>query len=126
MRALMIIAAAALSLSCSRPVTPPGAALAQETAGRVAGPPQTCISSNRSENLRVLDPQTLAYGFGRTIYINHLPAACPGLSMFNTIIVEADDGMQYCRNNRIRALEPGAIIPGPTCVLGDWVPYTRP
>jgi len=126
MRALMIIAAAALSFGCSHPATPPGADLAKETAGRVAGPPQTCISSNHSENLRVLDSQTVAYGFGRTIYINHLPGACPALSQFNTTIVEASDGMQYCRGNRIRGLEPGANIPGPTCNLGDWIPYRQP
>lgn len=125
MRALIIIAAAALSLSCSHPAPLPGSGLAQETAGRVAGPPRTCISSYPSENLRILDPQTVAYGFGGTIYINHLPAACPVLSQFNTTIVEADDGQQYCRGNRIRGLEPGGIIAGPICNLGDWIPYKR-
>jgi hypothetical protein len=26
----------------------------------------------------------------------------------------------------VRGLEPGAVIPGPTCILGDWVPYRLP
>jgi hypothetical protein len=126
MRALMLIAAAGLAASCSRPVTPPGQDFAQAVAGRTAGPPQTCVTSNPSENLHVIDPRTLAYGYGKTIYINRLPAACPALSQFNTLIVEGGTGGQYCRGDRVRGLEPGAIIPGPTCNLGDWVPYRQP
>lgn len=126
MRALVLIAAAALIASCTRPVSPPGGNFAQVTAGRVAGPVQTCISTNPSENLRVLDAQTLAYGNGRTVFINHLPGACPGLGELNTTIVDASSGSQYCRGDRVRGLEIGAIIPGPTCNLGDWVPYVRP
>jgi hypothetical protein len=126
MRPLMLIAAAGLAASCSRPVTPPGNDFAQVTAGRVAGPAETCITSNPAENLHVIDPQTVAYGYGRTIYINRLQAACPALSQFNTLIVEGGTGGQYCRGDRVRGLEPGAIIPGPSCNLGDWVPYRQP
>ena len=126
MRALMLIAAAAVIASCSRPVTPPGASLAEETAGRTAGPAQTCVSAFPNQNLRILDPQTIAYGYGNTIYINRLPGACPALSQFNTIIVDAASGGQYCRGDRVRGLEPGALIPGPSCNLGDWVPYRKP
>ena len=126
MRALMLIAAAALVASCSSPVTPPGAGFAEAIAGRVAGPPKTCISNNPAENLHVLDPQTVAYGYGRTIYINRLAAPCPALSQFNTIIAEASTGNEYCRGDRVRGLEPGAIIAGPSCNLGDWVPYRIP
>ena len=126
MRALMLIAAAALVASCSSPVVPPGAGFAEAVAGRVAGPPQMCISNNPAENLHVLDPQTVAYGYGRTIYINRLAAPCPALSQFNTVIAEASTGNEYCRGDRVRGLEPGAIIAGPSCNLGDWVPYRIP
>lgn len=126
MRALMLIAVAAMAASCSRPAAPPGADLAQTIAGRVAGPPRSCVSTNTSENLHYIDPQTVAYGYGATIWINHLPGPCPGLEELSTIIVDAQDGTQYCRGNRIRGLEPGSIIAGPTCNLGDWVPYRRP
>jgi hypothetical protein len=126
MRALMLIAAATLIASCSRPATAPGSAFAADMAGRVAGPPQTCVSANPAENLHVFDPQTVAYGYGRTIYINHLAAPCPALNEANTIIVEAGTGGQYCRGDRVRGREPGAVIAGPSCNLSDWVPYTRP
>lgn len=126
MRTLMLIAATVMVASCSRPATPPQATFAEQIAGRVAGPPQTCISTNSAENLRALDPQTIAYGTGRTIWINHLPGPCPGLSEFNTLIVEASTGGEYCRGDRVRGREPGAIIAGPSCNFSDWVPYRKP
>lgn len=126
MRALILIAAAGLVASCSQTPVPPGSDAADELAGRVAGPPQTCITTYPAQNVHALDPQTLAYGYGRTIYVNHLLAACPGMRPLNTIIVHAATGNQYCRGDRVSVLEPGAIIPGPQCNLQDWVPYRRP
>lgn len=129
MRALMLIAAAGAAATiagCSQPAPPRGTEVAEALAGRVAGAPQTCITTNAAENLHVLDPQTLAYGTGRTIYISRLAAACPALSQFNTLIVEGGLPGQYCRNDRVRGLEPGLSIPGPSCNLGDWVPYRLP
>jgi hypothetical protein len=125
MRALILISVAAALASCTRPL-PPGTSLAQETAGRVAGPAQSCVSTFGQENLRVLDAQTVAYGWGNLVYINHLAGPCPALSPQNTVIVEGMTGSQYCRGDRVRGLEPGSIIPGPSCNLGDWVPYRRP
>ncbi len=123
MRPLALIAVIVLG-GFANPVPGPSAAFLKETAGRTAGPPLSCVSTFGSQNLRVLDPMTLAYGTGATIYINHLPGPCPALSQFNTIIVEPQ-GSQYCRGDHVSGLEPGAIIPGPKCNLGDWVPYRR-
>jgi hypothetical protein len=110
--------------ACAGPVVPPGDASAGVTAGRIAGKPQSCISSQTSEGLRAIDSATLAYGSGATIYLNRLGGSCPGLRDLSTIIADVHGG-QYCRGDHIRALEPGSIIPGPTCNLGDWVPYRR-
>ena len=123
MRSLAL--AAVILLAAAKPVPGPSAAFLKETAGRTPGPAKSCVSTFPSENLRVLDPMTLAYGNGRTVYINHLPGPCPALSQFNTLIVEAQ-GSQYCRGDHVRGREPGAIIPGPICNLGDWVPYRMP
>jgi hypothetical protein len=126
MRALILFAAAASLAGCSRPVSPPGNGFAQAVEGRVPGPAQSCITTNSSENIHALDPQTLAYGSGRTVYINRLAGPCPGLGELNTLIVEGAVGGQYCRGDRVRGREPNAIIAGPSCNLGDWVPYRRP
>lgn len=123
MRAL-VLTVGLMVAACAGPVAPPGDASASLTAGRVAGPPQSCVSSQSTDGLHAIDSATLAYGSGRTIYINRLGGSCPGLRELSTIIVDVHGG-QYCRGDHIRALEPGAIIPGPTCNLGDWVPYRR-
>ena len=124
MRPLIPFAALALASCVPQTPEPPNAAFARELAGHVAGPQQTCVSTSPDQNLHVVDSRTVAYGCGRTIYVNQLPAACPALSQFNTLIVESLGG-QYCRGDRVRGLEPGRIIPGPSCNLGDWVPYPR-
>ena len=126
MRSLIILLAACSIAGCAKPAEPTGTSYASELSGRVAGAPQSCVSNFADKNLRALDASTIALGSGRTIYVNHLPGPCPALAPLNTIIVDAQDGSQYCRGNRVRGLEVGAIIPGPTCNLGDWVPYRLP
>lgn len=124
MRPLSLVpAAAAVALaSCAQPPAPPGAAVAQALAGRVAGRAQTCVAEFGSDHPYVIDPQTIAYGYGKTIYINHLAAPCPDIDRMNILITEVHGG-SYCRGDHIRGVEPGGIIPGPVCILGDWVPY---
>jgi hypothetical protein len=99
--------------------------LSRELAGRVAGPPQTCVpAESNSAALTIVDDRTLAYQRGRTLWVNNLEAPCPGLRPFETLIVEVH-GSQYCRNDRFRSVEPGLTIPGPYCLLGDFTPYRR-
>ncbi len=126
MRTSMLTAVAFIVAGCSSSATLPRASSADPIAGRVPGPPRTCISTSAAENLHVLDPHTVAYGYGETVWVSHVQADCPPLSHFNTLIVEASTGKQYCHGDRIRASETGAIIPGPSCNLSDWVPYRHP
>ncbi|HVU31293.1 MAG TPA: hypothetical protein VHE36_12920 [Sphingomicrobium sp.] len=127
MRALTMISLAAAALaSCTRPAAPNNnAAFAQELSGRVAGPAKSCIDSHQGVNLRIIDSQTLAFDDGPTIWVTHLGAPCPGIQTLSTVIVEPKLGGQYCKGDHIRGLEQGAIIPGPTCFIGDWTPYRR-
>jgi hypothetical protein len=123
MRPLVLLFAIALT-GCMRPIAPRGAGLAHELAGYAAGAPQSCVLTFPGHSLRVIDSSTLAYGSRGTIYVNYPGGPCPALSPFNTLIVDAQPG-RYCRGDRVRGLEPGAIIPGPVCILGDWVPYRK-
>ena len=127
MRSMVLIAGLALA-GCSAnevrgPEINPG--FVRELAGRVAGPPQSCISTFGIASVRAIDARTLAYDSGRTIYVSRLQSACPALSPHNTIIVERN-GSQLCRGDQVRGLEPGAVIPGPICNVQDWVPHRRP
>lgn len=98
---------------------------ARDLTGRVAGRPQSCISSFSSQSLRIVDSATLAYDSGRTIWVNRLGAPCPGLRPLDTLIVEVHGG-QYCRGDLVRGMTPGTSIPGAMCPLGDFVPYRLP
>jgi len=99
-------------------------AFAREIAGLTASEPQSCIPVEQSESLSVVDRRTVVRRSGRTIWVNRLRADCPGLRPLSTVVVEVHGG-QYCRNDRIRGLDPGTTIPGPQCPLGDWVAYRR-
>jgi hypothetical protein len=116
---------AALVASCAHSSAPIGAAYSQELAGRIAGAPRSCITAVSNANLNAIDSSTLVYHSGDTIYVNHLSSPCSAIAPLNTLIVDAQQG-HYCRGDRVRGLEPGAIIAGPVCILGDWVPYRKP
>jgi hypothetical protein len=100
------------------------AALTRELSDRVAGEPRDCVSQNQAQSLRVVDRRTIVYHAGDTVWVNRLRAECPGLRPHSTLIVETS-GSGYCRNDRIRGVEPGAVIAGPNCLLGDFVPWRR-
>jgi hypothetical protein len=124
MRALILFAAVTMIAGCAQPPVPSNAqAFAQELGGRAAGRPESCIPATQKQNLRVVDAQTLAYDDGPTVWVNHLSAPCPGIAAMSTVIVEPKLGTQYCSGDHVRGLEAGAIIAGPTCFLGAWVPY---
>jgi hypothetical protein len=95
---------------------------AAHVAGRVAGEPRGCISPMQGQGLIIVDSRTLSYRSGKTIWLNRMERECPGMTPHSTLIIEADGG-QYCRGDRVRALEPGRSIPGPVCILGDFTPY---
>jgi hypothetical protein len=97
-------------------------ALTRELAGRVTGETKDCVSSSSSRALRAVDERTLVYERGATLWVNRLRSECPGVRPLSTLIVETE-GSRYCRGDRIRGLESGSIIPGPTCVLGQFVAY---
>ncbi|MEA3067018.1 MAG: hypothetical protein QOK41_425 [Sphingomonadales bacterium] len=97
----------------------------RELAGRSVGAPQRCVLINQSEALQIVDNDhhTLRYGSGKTIWANHLGACGFGL---DDVLVTEPIGAYYCRGDLVRSFDRFSRIPGPACVLGDFVPYTRP
>jgi hypothetical protein len=122
---LSLLPLAAIVASCVQLSAPTGVSLDQQLAGRAAGPPRSCITAFSNSNLTAIDSSTFVYRSGDSIYVNHPSSPCPGIAPLNTLIVDAQQG-HYCRGDRVRALEPGSIIAGPVCILGDWVPYRKP
>jgi hypothetical protein len=118
--AILLILGALASLGALQPQ----AERAVELAGRSAGQPQRCIAYDRLDGLRVSDSDrhTLLYGRGRTIWASHLDPGCPFRVNDNLV---SEPLSRYCRGDLVRSFDSSSRIPGPTCVLGDFVPYTR-
>lgn len=123
-RSALAAALLCLAMSCAPAEPTAGPAVIPELAGRTAGAPQRCVPTQLTGAMRIAGPGVVLYGSGRTIWVNRLASPCPGMSRMNSLIVEPF-GAQYCRNDRIRVVEPLSKIPGPACQLGDFVPYTR-
>ena len=112
--------------ACAAPQpTPAPPREAAELVGRTAGPAQNCIPITRTEALRVADGDghILLYGRGRTIWATNLGAGC-GFSPNDVLITQTFSG-RYCRGDIVRSTDGISNIPGQSCALGDFVPYTR-
>jgi hypothetical protein len=97
----------------------------RELAGHSPGAPQRCVLINSMDALQVSDNDrhTLLYGSGRMIWANRLDSQCSFGS--DDVLVTEPIGSFYCRGDIVRSFDRLSRIPGPACVLGDFVPYTR-
>lgn len=122
----LVIGLAALLAGCTAPPPAPVPANApiSELAGRTAGPAQRCIQIVPNESLQIVSPNALLYGAGRTVWLNRPPGDCRGLRE-SDILVTDPVSAQYCRGDLVRSFDRHSRIPGPSCRLGDFVPYTR-
>jgi hypothetical protein len=124
MRSCLILLTVLLGSCAPSPPAGPPRPLT-ELSGRTAGAPKDCLPVQPTENLRVADDRsTLIYGFGKTIWVNALGPSCrfgvndiPVLEVYNS---------GYCRGDIVRTVDRYSHIPGPSCVLGPFVPFTRP
>ena len=114
-----------LVLGACAPVQPASSAeeqLAGHVAGAPLGPAQSCITASPGQTLTVVGRQTLSYRRGDTVWINQMPRSCPGVRPFNTLLIETY-GSRLCRGDHVRSLDRPGGVPGPVCVLGDFVPF---
>lgn len=106
------------------PTTPTNAPIA-EIAGRVAGPPQRCVVTTQSEGFRAANRNTLLLRRGKSIWVNQVQGGCGSFGQWDVLVTEPI-GTQHCEGDLIRSFDPVSKIPGPTCRLGAFIPYTKP
>ena len=96
-----------------------------ELAGRTPGKKQRCLPAppNMSFAVSEADPHLLMYDDGKTVWVNNLGPSC-GFPDSGFVRPDAS-ASYYCKGDFVRA--PGAlgVLPGPHCVLGDFVPYRK-
>jgi hypothetical protein len=68
------------------------------------------------------DRHTLIYESGATVWANRLGQCAFG---HDDVLVTEPTGSRYCRGDLVRSFDRTSHIPGPTCVLDDFIPYRR-
>ena len=100
--------------------------LQKQIGGKVAGEAVSCISSaQHTDVIRVSDDMLLYKVSGRLVYQNRLKSPCRGLASDRDIMVTEQFGSQQCRGDIIKLVDRIGGIPGPFCVLGDFVPFRK-
>lgn len=127
----LILATAALGLAaCATATDQPEqrSAKAQETydrmlAGKTPGRPENCLSLQRSNDMVVIDDDTILYRDGRTTYVNQPLGSCNMLGRGSYALVTRSQGSQLCRGDigTVTDLSTGTTVG--SCAIGDFVPY---
>lgn len=101
--------------------------LADALAGRVAGPPQRCISNLPVTRVHVVDDWTILYEERSTIYVQNPRGGCPGIGRGSRTLVARQVGTsQMCDGDINEAVDLRSGVGGAPCVFGPFVPYAKP
>ena len=133
MRSIALLLVAPALAACSTTMEPTTrsaeaeAELQKLLAGKVAGHPTSCLPTYTSQNMVVIDDNTLAFRSGsRRVYVNHLRSGCERLGNGFYSLVTRSFGPGMCSGDIAQVAHlPSGVTVG-SCVLGDFVPYTRP
>jgi hypothetical protein len=136
MKALFILLAAILIAGCAHDggVKAAGAtqrktaegegALAEALAGRVAGPPQDCISEPDLAGNQSFGRGVILFR-SRTndvLYVNRPPGGCVALN-FGRAIKTTSPTTRLCRGDTVTVFDPVSGIEYGGCGLGEFTPY---
>ena len=103
------------------------ARLQEELAGLVvAGPATSCLPSYRSDQMVVIDDNTILFRDGASrVWRNEVQGSCSSLGMGNTLVLRSSTG-SLCRGDIGDVMDVRNGVTMGSCVLGDFVPYARP
>jgi hypothetical protein len=136
MRSVIPILTAAAVAGCAPP--PPAqvaaeqarsqARLAEFTAGKVAGAPQSCLPPYRSDDMVVIDDSTIVFRDGPSrVWVMRTQSPCNLLSSGSyALVTNTVGGLGLCRGDIGRVADTLNRATVGSCVMGDFVPYTRP
>ncbi len=99
------------------------ARLAEMLEGHVAGEPQSCITTFRSNRLEVIPYVGLVYDAGDTIYVAR--ASRPNQLRSSDVPVIERHGSQLCKTDVMRTIDRHTHFTSGVLFLESFVPYTR-
>jgi hypothetical protein len=133
MRTLPLILLCGVAASCTMAPPPPQPMQAAQSgkamrllAGKVAGPPQDCISTINANDMTWLDHSTVAFKRGSNlVYVNHFNGGCDNYADRYALVTRQVTG-QLCRGDIAQLVDPVAHYPVGSCNFGEFIPYRRP
>ena len=131
MRILLIAAAATSLVACETADYQPAqrSARAQQSydkalAGKTAGKAESCLPLQRSNDMVVIDDDTIIYRDGRTTYVNKLLGTCNNLGNGSyALVTRSGNGSMLCRGDISSVVDATSGITVGSCALGEFVPY---
>ncbi len=102
--------------------------LQQLLAGKVAAKPTSCLPHYRSNDMVVIDDNTIVFKAGRTVYRNDFQGGtCSNLgSGHYAMLTRTWGGSGMCRGDIAEVYDTMSGMTVGSCVLGDFVPYIAP
>ncbi len=101
--------------------------LRQALAGKVAGRPVDCLPTRRSNDMRVIDDNTILFRDGRRTYLQAPRGGCAPLgSGHYTLVTQSFGGMGLCRGDIARVVDLQNGFTVGSCSFDDFVPFDRP
>lgn len=128
-KSLFLAVAVASLASCATSRQPvERSAKMQETfdkliAGKTAGQAALCLPLYRSNDMVVIDEQTLAFRDGRTTWVNRMVGSCSQLDRGGYAVVNQTFGSQLCSGEIARVVDTNTGMTVGSCSYGDFVPY---
>jgi len=134
MKRIFLLAAAATLAACS--TTPPQpqavsaegqAKLQQLLAGKVPGPPTSCISRLRADDMVVISDNLVLFKDGSNrVYRNDFGGGgCSGLASGFYAMKTRSSGSSLCRGDIVEVVDTRSGMLRGACTFGDFVPFTR-
>jgi hypothetical protein len=100
----------------------------QLTAGKVAEAPISCLPHYNSNDMVVIDENTIAFRAGASrVYIAHMNGPCSNLGGPSyALVTKSVGGMGLCRGDIATVVDTNFRATVGSCTFGDFVPYVRP
>jgi len=135
MRSIYLLLLGATLASCTAEPPQPTARspvaeqqLQQLLAGKVARPEISCMQSYNTNDMTVIDGQTLAFRRGTgTVYVAHLTPGCELLSPQSTyaLLSRQFGSIGTCRGDIQQVIDTTNRITVGSCTIASIVPYVR-
>jgi len=122
---ITIAASACASSAVSEPRTAKAETrLATALAGKVAGAPVKCLPSYRTNDMTIIDDDTILFREGRNlVYRNDPPGGCSPMGNAGYTLVTRTITGQMCRGDIVRVVDLTSKITAGSCSLGEFIPY---